>query len=73
MLFCTASAIGVFARNHRARREVDRHLHGRVAAVASTPHADHDERRDQRELVEEIEEKHVHAREHAHQAALHDE
>ena len=60
-------------RKHRAEREVNGHLHRRVGAIASAPDADHDERRDQREFVEEIEEEDIDAGEHAHQPALHDE
>ncbi len=60
-------------RQHRTNRQVDGHLHRRVVAVASAPDANHDERRDQRQFVEEIEEKDVHRGEHAEQAAVHDE
>jgi len=41
--------------------------------VTATPDADHDEGRDEREFVEEIEEEDVDAGEHTHEAALHDE
>jgi hypothetical protein len=60
-------------REHRAGGEIDRHLHRGVSAVFSAPDADHDEGRDEREFVEEIEEEDVHAGEDTHQAALHDE
>ena len=60
-------------REHRAQRQIDRHLHGRIVAVPATPDADHDEGWDQREFVEEVEIEHIYAREHAHQAALHDQ
>ena len=53
-------------RKHRAKREVDRQLHGRVVAVAATPDTDHDKRRDEGEFVEEIEEEDIHAGEDAH-------
>jgi hypothetical protein len=60
-------------REHRADGQVDRQLHRRIAAIASTPDADHDEGRDQREFVEEVEKEDVHAGEDAHQPGLHDQ
>ncbi len=59
-------------REHRPGGEVDRHLHRRVDAVPSSPDPDHDEGRDQRQLVEEVEEEKIHARERPHQPGEHD-
>ncbi len=60
-------------REHRAQREVHRHHHRGVAAVPAAPDSHHDEGRDEGQLVEKIEEKHVHARERPHEAGLHHE
>ena len=59
-------------RDERAEAEVKRDLKRRVVlAVAAAPDADHDERRHQRQFVEEIEEKQVERRERAENAAGH--
>ena len=61
---------------HRSDRQVNRHLHRRIAVLAiaaGAPDADHDEGRNEGELMEEIEEEDVDGRERAHQPALHDE
>ena len=42
-------------RQHRTSRQIDRHLHCRIAAVSTTPDANHDKGRDQGEFVEEVE------------------
>ena len=59
-------------RDERADAEVERDLESRVVLLfAAAPHADHDERRHQRQLVKEIEEEQIERRECAQNAARH--
>ena len=61
-------------RQQRADAQVKRDLErGVVLLLAATPHADHDERRHEREFVEEVEEKQVERHERAEDAARHHE
>ena len=61
-------------RDQRADAQVKRDLERRVILpFAATPDADHDERRHQREFVEEIKEKQVERRKRAEDAAGHHE
>ena len=61
-------------RQQRADAQVKRDLErGVVLPFAATPHADHDERRHEREFVEEVEEEQVERHERAEDAAGHHE
>ena len=61
-------------RDERADAEVERDLErGVVLLLTASPHADHDERRHEREFVEEVEEEQVERRERAEDAAGHHE
>ena len=59
-------------RDERSGAEIDRDVVGRVVLVLSpAPHANHDEGRDERELMERVEEEEVERRECAEDAAGH--
>ena len=61
-------------RDERANAEVERDLEGGVVLLfAAAPDADHDERRHQRELVEEVKKEQVERRKRAEDSARHDQ
>src|ERR1700722_11529311 len=61
-------------REERANAEIERNLErGVILFVAASPDANHDEGRNQRKFVEDIEEKQIERRKRAEDAATHDE
>ena len=60
-------------QNKAAEREINRHFPGGGVAVAAAPDSDKQKRRDQRQLVKHVEEKHIERRESANRAARDEE